>query len=187
MIGNFGENSLLVKTYKYLVNNSIMLGSSMIKPLYTKHTAQSLTDAYLINVSKTVSTEAIVFTVKNDDTYKTIKFKTLTFATDGNKSVKFALYKNGVTGGTFASWGGDSIATFGTTSTLAVTTTTVDGITKVEERVGGTILSKIDSLRIDLSDGDVEIDVKPGETLTFTAKSASSNEITVLARWIEEI
>lgn len=186
MASFFGENSTIVKTYKYLVNQAIMLGSSIDNPLITKNASQSLDNAYIMNISKTVLTEAIIFTIKNTDEYKKIKFKTFTFATDGNKSVEFKLYLNGSTGGTFESWSGDSVAEVSTTATLSLTTSTIGGITKIDEQIGGTILAKIANDRIDLSGGDVEISLNQNETLTVTAQSTNSNETKTLVRWVEE-
>lgn len=53
--------------------------------------------------------------------------------------------------------------------------------------VGGVVLGKTDSTRINLLDGDIVLRISPGETITLAAKSVNATTVDLFLRWIEEI
>lgn len=180
-------------TYLALVKSGQLLGSKKSLPLFTQSSSVVPVDnASLIDIgTKTIAsnTETILLTIKNKETFngKTnttiVSVSTLTLNSDGNKRVVIKLYKNGVTGGTYSDWNtSDSLLELSTDNNLALTTTTVAGITKINEQVGGTLLAKQEKERINFIDTDVCFCMQPGEILTITAESTQSNEIDMQIR-----
>lgn len=185
-------NNVLTATYVYLVNNGQLLGSKIESALFVKNASQPLKNAFVLDIPKTIPTgESIIFSIKNTDQFKKIKFTTFTFNTDGTKPVKFNLYKNGVSSATFATWGVNayglsSIAEVATDGSLALNTSSIQGISKIAEQIGGTILSKESDKRINTSSSDVEVSLQQNEILTITASTSNNSDIDVLVRWVEE-
>jgi len=139
------------------------------------------------------NTETVLLSIRNRDIFQgkpnsiRSRYGTLTLVTDGNKSVKFKVYLNGVTGGTWDFYDEPlSVTEVSTTTSLNLTSTTVGGILKINEQVGSTALGKADSVRLNLFDSDVVIAAYPNDTITITAQSQNTSEIDIQLRLIEE-
>jgi len=106
------------------------------------------------------------------------KLGTFTASTDGTKSVRWRLFIDGsLTGDVFADVDShDSVLEVDTTAT-AITGGTL---------VGGTIMGKVDSQRINLLAGDVPITILAGQTLTIAAISTNASDIELFTRTKEE-
>lgn len=137
--------------------------------------------------------ETVLLSVRNRETFQgkrnsiRVRYGTLTLVTDGNKSVRFKVYINGVTGGTWGFYDEElSVTEVSTTTTLSLTSTTIDGVTKINEQIGSTALAKSDRTRINLFDSDIVISALPTDTITITAESSSSSYIDIQLRMIEE-
>lgn len=142
------------------------------------------------------NTETVLMSLYNKTTYQSktnsirTRYGTLTITSDGNKSVSFKVYKNGVdrnvgTWGDFDTNG--SVIEINIDSPLALTTRSpIPGITLVNEQIGSTALGKVDRDRINLFSTDVVIDAYPGESITITAFSQNNTEVDIQLRWIEE-
>lgn len=142
----------------------------------------------------TVGAETVLLSIRNKTTFAgkpntiRLRYGTLTITSDGNKSVDFKVYLDGVTGGTWGDFDTDlSVSEVSIDTTLATTTRTiVTGLDAIDEQVGSTALAKVDRDRINLFSNDIVIAAYPGETITITAQSASTNTIDFQLRWIEE-
>lgn len=139
------------------------------------------------------STETVLVSLRNKSTFAgkpntvRIRYGTLTITSDGTKSVRFRVYLNGVTGGTWADYDTDlSVTEVSTSTTLNTTTSVIDGITKVNEQIGSTVLGKVDRDRINLFSSDIVIAANPSDIITITAESSNSSDIDIQLRWIEE-
>lgn len=126
-----------------------------------------------------------VLTLKNKTTFNgntnhsKIQYATVSLATDGTKSVLWQVIKNGTLIG--ASYVDQD--TLKSIAQYDVSASAVSG----GELVGGVVMGKTDSTRINLLEGDVRIDINPGETLTLAAKSINSTTVDLFLRWVEEI
>ncbi len=138
-------------------------------------------------VEKTVGANAIVpiLTLRNNTTYHgkvnhvRIRYATVSVFTDGNKPVIISVYKNGtLTNEAF-------VAKNAVTSVTDVDVSAT-AYTPSSEPVGGVVLGKVDSARINLFKGDVIIAAYPGETITFAATSSNATDLTLFLRWLEE-
>lgn len=145
------------------------------------------------SVAIPASTETVLVSLKNKLTFAgkdnsvRIRYGTLTLVSDGNKSVKFKVYINGVTGGTWDDYDSSlSVTEVATDTVLNLTTSTVGGIVKIAEQVGSTALGKSDRDRINLFDSDIVIAAYPGDIITITAESQNTTDIDIQLRWIEE-
>lgn len=186
-------NNVIANTYDVLVNSRRLFGARKSKPLFVKSSESvSVNDASLINIDSialTAGVEKVLLTIRNRATFDgitnaiSIKLATLTFQTDGTKAVSFKIYKNSTTAGTFNYWNeAASRIEVSTNTTLATTTETVGTITKIINEIGSTILAKEDVQRFNLLEGDVIIDLKPNETITFTAKSVNTSNVSLITR-----
>jgi len=132
--------------------------------------------------TKTISTLASVFTLRSPTTYQSKTNRVPAYITffsaagDGNKPVTIEIYRDATLGGppNFQPISANN-------SVLEVDTagTTVSG----GSLEGGLAFDKVgsDSFTLDIG----SLDLLPGESLTFAAKSASTNDVTVFARWGE--
>ena len=187
-----GIVSALKSTYKSLVQEGTIIGSYKDNPIFTKSSTSITSDnAALINISETLvaGTEKTLLTVRNRATFnsnpniRSISMATLTLSTSGNKAVIFTIYKNASTGGTFADWNTlNSRVEVNTTATKSITTSTIAGITKIDEEVGNTIVAKEATERINLLEGDITITLKANETFTITAESSQVSDIKMSLR-----
>jgi hypothetical protein len=139
------------------------------------------------------NTETILLSIKNNPTFKgkpntvRVRYGTLTLTTDGTKSVSFRVYVNGVSGGVFTDYDTDlSVSSISTDTTLSYTTTTIAGIPRRNEQVGGTYLGKTDRERLNLFESDIIIAAYPGDIITITAFSTGATVVDMELRWIEE-
>lgn len=139
------------------------------------------------------STEKVLISLRNKLDFAgkpntvRIRYGTLTITSDGTKSVKFKVYLNGVTGGTWADYDTNlSVTELSTTTTLNLTTVAIDGITKINEQIGSTVLGRVDRDRINLFDSDIVISANAGDTITITGQSQNNSDVDIQLRWIEE-
>lgn len=137
--------------------------------------------------------ETILVSLRNKLTFAgkpntvAIRYGTLTLVSDGQKSVRFKVYLNGVSGGVWDSYDADlSVSEVSTTASLNLTTSVIGGITKVNEQIGSTALGKVDRDRINLFSSDIIIAAHPGDSITITAESDNNTTIDIQLRWIEE-
>jgi len=183
----------LLDTYKGLDIQGILRGSRKSKPIYTEsNSSLSVDNASLIEINNfplSANTESILLTIRNRANFggntntTTIKIATLTLKTDGAKPVDFKIYKDSTIGGTFNYWDEtNSRIEVNTNATLATTTETIGTITKIINQIGSTILSKEETQRINLLDGDIILDLKPSEEVTITAKSTNTSIISIVTR-----
>lgn len=148
------------------------------------------------NVSISANTETVLLSIRNKDTFAgkpntvRIRYGTITLVSDGQKSVKFKVYLNGVDRnvGTWGDYDSDlSVSEINTDSPLSLTTVNpVPTVNKILEQIGSTALAKEDRDRINLFSSDVVISAFPNDTITITAESQNSSSIDVQIRWIEE-
>lgn len=188
MKGLFGENGILTNTYNYLKNNNILLGSNDLNPLITSEKTVNAKDAYFLDNSVNISanTETVLLSIKNPSANKRIITKTLEFTSEGNKSVLIRLYINNILTGTFESWDNDGVAEISTNATISKTTSIIAGVTKIDEKIGGTTLAKEDEERFNLISGDISLILQPDDVLTFTAFSENTSNVGFQLRWEEE-
>ena len=118
-----------------------------------------------------------LISIRNDSVDKNFRLGTLSIATDGSKPVIFTIYKNGtLTGASFVAYGGDSFCSYDISATA---------ITNQGMAVGGLVMNKLDTQRINLFTNDVFIKAGPNDVLTLCAKSTSNTEITLFIRHLE--
>lgn len=126
-----------------------------------------------------------ILTLKNKTTfnsqpnYKKVVYATVSLAVDGTKPVYWQVIKNGtLTGASYVDQDtANSIAQYDVSATVI----------SAGSLVGGVVLGKTDSTRINLLDGDIVLRISPGETITLAAKSANATVVDLFLRWIEEI
>lgn len=143
--------------------------------------------------SISANTETVLLSIRNNLTFKgkpntvRVRYGTLTLTTDGTKSTSFRVYINGVTGGTYTDYDPDlSVSSISTDATLAYTTTSIAGIQRRNEQVGGTYLAKTDRERLNLFESDIVIAAYPGDIITISAFSTGATIVDMELRWIEE-
>lgn len=130
-----------------------------------------------------ISNPAIVGGLTNT---KELELETITFTnSNGTKPVRFRLYVNGVSGGTYYIFGGSSVTEVSFDASLSLTPITMGTKTRYLEQVGGTYVEKDGSIRVNLTSGDITIKIKRGETLTVTAISSHTTDVNVSMRWYE--
>ncbi len=108
-----------------------------------------------------------------------IRYGTVSLFTDGNKPVLWKVFKNGVLAG--ESWVSKNPETSVADYDISATS-----YTPSSEPIGGTLMGKIDTARINLFTGDVVLAAYPGEEITLTARSSNQSEVSLFFRWIEE-
>jgi hypothetical protein len=134
------------------------------------------------NASKTVTTEAALLTLKNAATFQgrtnrvVIEVDILSLASDGTKTATFYI-KKGVTLGGSPSY--TDVNANSSVASIDKAGTTVTGGTNILPFQ----LAKVDAKIISAT--DMHIKVRPGETLTISALSASSNDVAASIRWRE--
>lgn len=186
-------NKVIVASYNFLVSSGILIGALKTKPMYTvSSNSVTVEDATLIeldNLPIGANTETVLLTIRNRATFDgntnalNIKLATLTFGTSGNKDVKFKLYGNSITGGTFYEWDTlNSRVEVSTDTTLNTTTIIIGTITRIVNQIGLALLSKEDSQRYNLLDGDIIFTIKPNESITITATSTNSSLVSLITR-----
>lgn len=126
-----------------------------------------------------------IVSIRSKDTFQgksnhvRARYATITLSTDGNKAVRFAVYKNAtLTGAAFADQDAEA--------SVVEVDTTATGITPTLGATDGTVLGKVESRRISVIEERVVIAAYPGETLTLAAESQSTSELNVFLRWVEE-
>jgi hypothetical protein len=134
------------------------------------------------NTKTNVSTEANILTIRNNDTYVgksnfiRVSPRIFSAASDGNKPVLINFYKNATLGGS------PSFADFNSnTSVIAIDTagTTIsDGI-----KVASFAIGKSDNFRFDVT--TMNLVLAPGDTLTLSGTSSSSNDVSGSITWEE--
>jgi hypothetical protein len=126
-----------------------------------------------------------VITLRNNTTFQgkvnhvRIRYATVSLFTDGNKPVIIGVYKNG----TLVN---ESFVAKNTATSVTDVDVSATAYTPSSEPVGGVVLGRVDTARINLFKGDVIIAAYPGETITFTASSSNATELTLFLRWLEE-
>jgi hypothetical protein len=134
-----------------------------------------------ISKTKSVTTEAVVFSIRNNSTFNgalnksRIKINHIAIASDGAKSVVCNVYRNAVIGGSPV-WQQVS-------ATNSLISFDVAGTLTSGRLIASDPLAKVDSDHLDSS--DMEIYVNPGEILTVTAQSAAANDVNVSISWKE--
>lgn len=128
------------------------------------------------NVTISAATETILVSIKNIGTY-TVRVGTLSFSTDGNKAVKIRIYRNALTNGTFVLHPNCKCGAISTNGTLNYTMDTSTGISIRLEQHWGTVLAKVDTLRLNILDNDIPIILNPNDIITITAESSNSSDI----------
>lgn len=147
-------------------------------------------------VSVPSSTETVLLSIRNKTTFAgkpntvRLRYGTVTLVADGNKSVDIKVYKNGVSRAV-GTWGDFdtnlSVSEINTDSPLSLTSVNpIPTVTKINEQIGSTALSKQGSVRINLFESDIVIDANPDDIITITAESTNATVIDVQLRWIEE-
>lgn len=108
-----------------------------------------------------------------------VRYGTVALSVDGTKPVIWEVHKNATLTG--ASFVPQNTETSVTEHDISATSMVVNG-----DNIGGTIMGKVSTTRINLFEGDVVLAVYPGETITLAAKSANNSEVSLFFRWIEE-
>lgn len=137
---------------------------------------------------KAVSSGALpipVLTLRNNPTYQgkqnhvRVRYGTVSLAVDGTKPVIWEVFKNGaLTGAVYvAKNAATSVIDYDITATA---------ITPIADSIGGTLMGKSGTARINLFEGDVILAVYPGEEITLTARSTGNTVVDLFFRWIEE-
>lgn len=136
---------------------------------------------FAVDHTKSVSLETPIISIRNNTTFNSksngirVSFQTIGLASDGNKSVIIRAYVDSIlTGAVFT-----NVST--TESTVSVDTTALIAVGGL--KVASIPLAKVDTYNDDISALDLEL--QPGQSVTFTGTSASSNEITIGIRWRE--
>jgi hypothetical protein len=134
------------------------------------------------NSKASVSTETAILTIKNAATFQSrtnrvvIEVDVVSFACDGTKTTTFNLKKNATLGGS------PSYANVNANSSVASVDTAGTTVT------GGTSILPIQLAKVDakfIPSADLRIKVRPGETLTISASSASASDVVASIRWRE--
>lgn len=143
----------------------------------------------VIEVDKSIpaNSETPLFSLRNNTTFQgkvnhvRVRYGTVTQASDGTKPVVIRVYNNGTLIG--ESW----VQKNPTVSTVDYDVSATD-YTPDSDTLGGTLLGKVDKIRVNLfAEGeDVTLAVYPGETITMTAESKGNSDILTFFRWIEE-
>jgi hypothetical protein len=136
---------------------------------------------FAADTSKTVSTQVPILSIRNNTTFNgknngiRVILQTVGIASEGNKSVIVRAYVDSVL--TAASF----VAVSATESVVSVDTsaTVFSGGIKVI----AVPLAKVDTYNDDIS--ALELEIQPGQTVTFTGQSTSTNEVTIGIRWRE--
>lgn len=126
-----------------------------------------------------------VITLRNNQSFQgkvnhvRVRYGTVALSVDGTKPVIWEVHKNAtLTGASFVPQNTEtSVVDYDVSATSMV----VSG-----DNIGGTIMGKVSTTRINLFEGDVVLAVYPGETITLAAKSANNSEVSLFFRWIEE-
>ncbi len=108
-----------------------------------------------------------------------IRYGTVSLFTDGNKPVIWKVFKNGTLTG-------ESWVAKNTDTSVADYDVSATSYTNSNDPIGGVVMGKVDTARINLFEGDVILAAYPGETITFTARSSSTTTVSLFFRWIEE-
>lgn len=126
-----------------------------------------------------------VISLRNNPTFQgkvnhvRVRYGTVALAVDGTKPVVWEVFKNGTLVG----------EVWTPKNTVASTVdydTSATAYAPSQDTIGGTIMGKVSTIRINLFEGDVILSVYPGETITLTARSSNNTEVTTFFRWIEE-
>ena len=131
----------------------------------------------------TVTTQKLVLNIENQSTFQSktnrvvMELQMLDLATDGNKTVEWVIYKN--LSIATPSWSNVDANNSVARTDIAGTPTFVTA--NQEFRIGS---SKVDSQIIDLR--GLGLFLYPGETLTVSAQSATSNIVHCAVRWAEK-
>lgn len=126
-----------------------------------------------------------VISLRNNATFQgkvnhvRVRYGTVALAVDGTKPVTWEVFKNGTLTGEV--WTPKNTET--STIDYDITAT---AYTPSQDAIGGTIMGKLSTVRINLFEGDVILSVYPGETITLTARSSNNTEVSTFFRWIEE-
>lgn len=126
-----------------------------------------------------------VLSIRNKTTFQgkqnhvRVRYGTVTLAVDGTKPVVWEVFKDGVlTGAVFADKNPVTSVTEWDDQATA--------ITPVDTNIGGTVMSKTSTTRINLFEGDVVLAAYPGETITLCARSTGNTVVDLFFREIEE-
>lgn len=168
----------------YLTAQSASWRGGITGPIPAGSRADRVQSHSVIGRSITGGVETPVITIKNSTSFQgkvnhvRVRYGTVALSVDGNKPVVWRVVKNPtIVGPTYNSKNPDtSVIEYDTTAA------SISGGTEI----GGTVMGKISTIRINLFEGDVTLPVYPGETITLTAESTSSSEVSVFFRWIEE-
>lgn len=149
-------------------------------------------------VSVPANTETVLLSIRNKEEFAgkpnnlRLRYGTVTITSDGNKTVEFNVYLNGVRYDPNVDEWGDydanaSITEMNLDAPLQLASRSiVAGLDKVNQQIGGTYLGKIDRDRINLFSRDVIIAANAGDIITFTALSSGATEVDFELRHIEE-
>ena len=125
-----------------------------------------------------------VITLRNKPTYSGLpnhirtRYATVSLSVDGTKSTSWQVLKNpSLTGAVYVDKDANNSVCQYDVSATAVTGGSL---------VGGVVMGKTDTTRINLFDGDAIIAVLPNETVTLAAKSTGATVVDVFLRWVEE-
>lgn len=126
-----------------------------------------------------------VLSLRNNPTFQgktnhvRVRYGTISLAVDGTKPVVWQVFK----GGTLT---GESFQAKNTLTSVVDYDVSATDYTTAEDSIGGTLMGKAATTRVNLFEGDVILAVYPGETITLAAKSSGNTEVSVFFRWIEE-
>ncbi|ERM16304.1 hypothetical protein [Brevibacillus laterosporus] len=135
-----------------------------------------------VSSTKIITTETSIVTIRNKDIYQSktnrvqIRMDYISFSVDGTRSAIIRLVKNATLGGTpvFTDVSTDkSVMEFDTAGT-----TVSDGKTVLLIALG-----RVDSGQLVL--GEIDIELSPDESLTISAASAASSEVSIAVSWQE--
>ena len=135
------------------------------------------------NTKSGITTELNVLTIRNKSTFASktnrviVKLNVAGIATDGTKNAVIRLVKNATLGGT------PSYTDISTNTSIVdydVAGTTVTG----GKDLFTFVFAKVDSKDVPLKEYDIEMN--PGDTLTVSATSSSSTEVTASFNWVED-
>lgn len=118
-----------------------------------------------------------LISIRCDDVNGLIRLGTLSIASDGSKPVVFHVYRNAtLVGSSFVPFGGDSYSSYDVSATSVVPS----------EVIGGLVLNKVDTQRVNLFTNDVFLKGGHNDVITLACISSNSSDITLFQRHLEK-
>ena len=157
--------------------------AGLVKPVVANHPSDR---PWVRNIAKSISAnvDTPILSIRNETTFQSqnnhirVRLATVSISTDGTKSVTIFIRRGSTL--TNASFSANDVNE--SVVSLDTAATALSGGTLI----GGTVLGKVDTLRVNLFSGDVILDIHPGQTLTISAQSTGASDLNTFIRWNEE-